>query len=291
MFHNILDKFSISTLMIINSYDDGYFRFPCSDYFTKSYLYLLKAINSNKPYADDLKDKFRRMALDIYFVEGKYRYEEIKLIMQKHKKSTQAYLDSDSWAEIDELVTAQNTYSRKKYQNTFLIPDDDFDIEKITAETNLVDELLTFIMNEFPDKDLTDEFPVVKYVHEPFSNIKIQFDEFGKSSRIEFDYLGSKVVYRIKAEPEWGHGAYGHGPEYSYNLLDGGYIDRDTIKNREKESLVATVLRYFLVMGRKLSARSRGPEEQLKIDKQIIDGELRHHQIFTIHDEYKQLLD
>ncbi|KGJ87641.1 hypothetical protein [Colwellia psychrerythraea] len=285
MFHEKLNEFSISTLMITTSYDDGYFKFPCSDYFTKSYLYLQKSIELNAPYIQNLEESFKKMALAIYMVESDYRYQEIKKIMEEHKEATNKYIEPSLWDDINESVTKQNYYSKKAHQSVFRIPDDNLDMAKVVADRNVIDGMLVSIMNEFPERDLTDDFPVVNYVHEPFSDIKIQFDEFGKSSRIEFNYLGSRVSYRIKAEPQMGHGAYGYSDEYSYNLFDGGYIDSDN----EDESVIASVLRYFLIMGRKLSNKSRNQENRVKLDEQIKNGEVQHLNMFSIHDEYKRL--
>lgn len=277
--------------MIITTHDDGYYNFPCNDYFAKTYFYAKKSIDLNMPDSDFLLARCIKMASDIYMIESEYRYDEIKKIMQEHKKEVKDYIDSDIWNETDELVEKQAYYSKKAHQSVYGIPDDDLNIDEIVADKNVIDEMLVSIMDEFPERDLTEAFPVVNYVHEPFSDIKIQFDEFGKSSRIEFNYLGSRVAYRIKAEPEWGHGAYGYSDEYSYNLFDGGYIDRDRDISDRGESMIATVLRYFLITGKKLSDKSRNQENRVKLDEQIKNGEVQHLKMFSIHDEYKQLCE
>ena len=279
--------------MIITSYDDGYFKFPCSDYLEKTYFYVKKSIDLNMPDSNFLLERCIKMVSDIYMIESEYRYEEIKRIMQEHKKEVKDYIDSAIWSETDELVEKQAYYSKKAHQSVFLIPDDDLDMAKVVADKNVIDEMLVSIMDEFPERDLTDEFPVVNYVHEPFSDIKIQFDEFGKSSRIEFNYLGSRVSYRTKAEPQRGHGAYGYSDEYSCNHFDGGYIDRNMMldSDNEDESVIAEVLRYFLIMGRKLSNKSRNQKNRIKLDEQIENGEVQHLKIFSIHDEYNKLCE
>jgi len=245
------------------------------------------------PNTHNLEERLIKMASDIYAIESDYRYEEIKKIMLEHKEATKKHIEPSIWGEIDELVKKQNFYSKKAHQSAFLIPDDDLDISKIVADKNVIDGMLVSIMDEFPARNLTDAFPVVNYVHEPFSDIKIQFDEFGKSSRIEFNYLGSKVSYRTKAEPQRGHGAYGYSDEYSCNHFDGGYIDRDMMldSDNEDESVIAEVLRYFLIMGRKLSNKSRNQKNRIKLDEQIKNGEVQHLNMFSIHDEYKNLCE
>jgi len=105
-------------------------------------------------------------------------------------------------------------------------------------------------MEAHPKNDLTDSCPS-RYPLEPFKNFKVQFDEFGKSMRVEFKYQGTDIVFRTKVQPSFGHGAYGWSDSGSENMM-GNYSGVPQLG----ESYMATVFRHILVEAEWLHKKS-----------------------------------
>lgn len=287
MFHEKLDQFLVSTAMIVSGYDDGYFVLPPSHYMTKSYLYVLGLLQTDSPNTKQVLEAFKKLSLEIYQIDGPYRYEEIRKVMNKHKESIKDFLDDSLWQGVETAVHEQYKQSKEAHESRWRQPEGCSDVNSSIAEQNVLDEILEMIMMDFPEKDLSKEQPV-SYPCEPFSNIKIQFDEFGKSARIEFEYLGSQVSFRTKADPRMLHGAYAYSDEGSYNQLCGGYIE-DNSFDVEKESIVGAVLRYFLVMGRKMAMKCNSSKTNNSILRKIEASENPHTNIFSIWEDFDQL--
>jgi len=118
LYYPTLDRYLISTSLVISSYDDGYYITRGSDYLAASYFRMNEADKVNHAEFDMLKSQFIKMVTDIYLVTIDLRYAEIQEIMLKHQKAVEHIHVAFPTNILKQQIDSQNALS-KFYKNVW----------------------------------------------------------------------------------------------------------------------------------------------------------------------------
>jgi hypothetical protein len=219
-FNYFLDNYLIVTGLIISSWDEGYYVTTLCDYFITQHEKLNEAYRVNHEQKLELLNLNHQLVLDVSnaVIDYEYHYSRIQQLMLIHKKNTSHIKINYDKRQLKEKIKKHYIYSEKLHHSRLNGESPNKEQSYSRIPENEADKLLCVVLNSINEEDKFGR-QFVKYPHEPFNNFKVQFDEFGKSIRVEFTYQGTNMAFRTKLQPSMGYGAYGWSDSDSENIL------------------------------------------------------------------------
>lgn len=253
MYSKTLSKFLSNSGLVRASYFDGVKCSPIYRYFTQEYFRLLLVLNSDSKDKAKFQTVFLEMLNSICDLQDKYRHSVLLDIALRHKEvitklgvnfSDQLLrLLVNGFESINSNVLSFETGSfEEEYRNSC----------HLVYDTSIVDKMLDNRISKIAFNNKSTRF-----VHEPFKNISISFDEYGRSAKISFEYQETEISFYTYGENNDMHDAVGWNEAFSKNYFGGGYLDERTSSG---ESYIAYVLRYFLIMADKIAKKCNSEE-------------------------------
>lgn len=265
MYSKTLSKFLSDSGLVRTSYFDGVRYSPIYSYFIQEYFRLCLVFNSDSQDKAELQRAFLEMVNSICDLQDKYQYSALLDIGLRHKETITKLGDNFSNQLLRLLVNGFEGVN----SNVLNIETGSFEEEyrgshHLIYDITVVDKMLDKRMSKlaFDDKS-------TRFVHEPFKNISISFDECGGAAKISFEYQETNISFYTYGENNDMHDAVGWNEAFSKNYFGGGYLDERTSSG---ESYIAYVLRYFLIMADKI-AKKCNSEGIIKCSGGSLDGD------------------